>query len=108
MRPMPGLQIGGVAAYRPEVVVSLQAELLYVQEGWTETRADGGRRLAYVELPLLLTVTAPWKTAPQLIVGASASRELSKPGCGRCRTSPGRDSVNDTAGAVHIQGDPKE
>ena len=76
MSPMPGLQIGGVAAYRPQSVVSLQAELWYVQKGWTETRAGGGRRLTYLELPLLLTVTAPWKTAPQLIAGASASLEL--------------------------------
>ena len=76
IKPMLGLQIGGVAAYRPQSVVSLQAELWYVQKGWAETRAGGGRRLTYVELPLLLTVTAPWKTAPQLIAGASASLEL--------------------------------
>lgn len=76
MQPMPGLQIGGVAAYRSRSIVSLQAELWYVQKGWTETRAGGGRRLAYVELPLLLTVTAPWRTAPQLVAGASGSFEL--------------------------------
>jgi len=76
IKPMLGLQIGGVAAYRPQSVVSLQAELWYVQKGWAETRAGGGRRLTYLELPLLLTVTAPWKTAPQLIAGASASLEL--------------------------------
>jgi hypothetical protein len=75
-QPLPGLQIGGVAAYRSRSVLGLQAELWYVQKGWIETRAGGGRRLSYVELPLFLTLTAPWTTAPQLLVGASGSLEL--------------------------------
>ncbi len=75
-RPRAGLQIGGVVAYRSRSILSMQAELWYVQKGWTETQGGGGRRLTYVELPLLLTVTAPWKTAPQLLAGASASLEL--------------------------------
>jgi hypothetical protein len=74
--PRPGLQIGGVAAYRSRAIVSLQAELWYVQKGWTEPETGGGRRLTYVELPLFLTVTAPWTTAPQLLAGASGSLEL--------------------------------
>jgi hypothetical protein len=75
-QPMPGLQIGGVAAYRWHSLLGLQAELWYVQKGWIETRAGGGRRLSYVELPLFLTLTAPWTTAPQLLAGASGSFEL--------------------------------
>jgi hypothetical protein len=76
MQPMLGLQIGGGAAYRSSSVLSMQAELWYVQKGWTETRSGGGRRLTYVELPLFLTATAPWRTAPQLVAGASVSLEL--------------------------------
>ncbi|MDH3498211.1 MAG: PorT family protein [Gemmatimonadota bacterium] len=75
-RPRAGFQIGGVVAYRPRSILSMQAELWYVQKGWTETQGGGGRRLTYVELPLLLAVTPRWKTAPQLLVGASASLEL--------------------------------
>jgi len=75
-QPMPGLQVGGVLAYRLNSIVSLQTELWYVQKGWTENRADGGRRLSYVELPLLVRIAAPWKTAPQLLAGLSVSREL--------------------------------
>jgi hypothetical protein len=74
--PMPGLQMGGVAAYRLGSVISLQAELWYVQKGWNETLYGGGRRLSYLEMPLLVIVTAPWKTAPQLIAGASVGVEL--------------------------------
>jgi len=76
IKPMLGLQIGGVAAYRLSSILSLQAELWYVQKGWIETRAGGARRLSYVEIPLFLTATARWSTAPQLVVGASVSREL--------------------------------
>jgi len=75
-QPLPGLQIGVVAAYRPQSVLGLQAELWYVRKGWIETRAGGGRRLSYVELPLFLTLTGPWTTAPQLLAGASGSLEL--------------------------------
>lgn len=75
-QPMPGLQLGGVLAYRLTSILSLQSELWYVQKGWTETEANGGRRLTYVELPLLVAVTAPWNTAPQLIAGASLGLEL--------------------------------
>lgn len=76
MQPMPGLKIGGVLTYRPRSVVSLHTELWYVQKGWTEARPGAGRRLSYVELPVLLTVTAPWTTAPQLIAGVAGSLEL--------------------------------
>lgn len=75
-RPMLGPQIGGVAAYRLSPIFSLQAELWYVQKGWIETRAGGARRLAYVELPLFLTATAPWRTSPQLAMGVSVGREV--------------------------------
>lgn len=75
-RPRAGFQIGGVVTYPSHSVLSVQGELWYVQKGWTETQGGGGRRLTYAELPLLLTVTAPWKTAPQLLAGASASLEL--------------------------------
>jgi len=74
--PLAGLQIGGVAAYRLGSVLSLQAELWYVQKGWIETLGSGGRRLSYLEMPLLVVVTAPWKTAPQLLAGASVGIEL--------------------------------
>lgn len=76
MQPLPGLQAGGVLAWRPNAILGLQAELWLVQKGWTESRPGAGRRLTYVELPLLLTLTAPWRTAPQLVAGASASLEL--------------------------------
>jgi hypothetical protein len=74
--PIPGVQIGAVAAYQPHSVLGVQAELWYIQKGWIETPADGGRRLTYVELPVFVTLTVPWTTAPQLVAGVSGSLEL--------------------------------
>ena len=74
--PIVGLQVGGVAAYRMGSVFSLQAELWFVQKGWIETLGTGGRRLSYLEVPLLVIVSVPWKTAPQLLAGASVGVEL--------------------------------
>jgi hypothetical protein len=75
-QPLPGLQIGGFVAYAAGSILTPRAELWLVQKGFTETEAGGGRRLTYLELPLFLTVAAPWTTAPQLLVGASGSVEL--------------------------------
>ena len=75
-QPMPSIQVGGVLAYRPTSIFTLHTELWYLQKGWTETDAGGGRRLAYVELPLLMALTAPWNTAPQLLAGVSVGFEL--------------------------------
>lgn len=75
-QPMPGLQVGGFIAYAVGPILTPRAELWLVQKGFTETEAGGGRRLTYLELPLLLTVAPPWTTAPQLLVGVSGSLEL--------------------------------
>ena len=39
-------------------------------------RTGGGRKLTYLELPLLLGIRAPWKISPQLLVGPSLSYEV--------------------------------
>ncbi len=93
MQPMPGLQVGGVLAYETGSVLSLQAELWYVQKGWTETDAAGGRRLTYVELPLLVRIAAPWKTAPHVMTGLSVSLELA---CSVTGVDGGGVSCDDT------------
>jgi hypothetical protein len=74
--PKPGFRVGGVAAYEVSRILSLHAELAYVQKGWTEHNAGGGRRLTYLEVPVLLALRAPWTTAPELLAGPSVSFEL--------------------------------
>ena len=75
-QPIPGIQIGGVGAYHLSPILSLQAEVWFVQKAWTETQTGGGRRLSYLELPLLVALSAPWNTAPQLLAGLSLAFEL--------------------------------
>jgi hypothetical protein len=76
IEPRPGPVFGGVAAYRLNSVLSLQAELLVMQKGWAEFETGGDRKLTYLELPLLLGVGAPWTTSPHVLAGPSVGFEL--------------------------------
>jgi hypothetical protein len=75
--PRLGLQVGGVAAYNATPFLSVQTELWYVQKGWVESPSGGARRLGYLEIPLFVVGMAPWRTTPQVVAGASVSREVS-------------------------------
>ncbi len=68
--------LGAVAAYQLSSIVSLHAELLYSQKGWVEFQTGGGRRLSYLQLPVLFGLDAPWRTSPHLLVGPSIGFEL--------------------------------
>ncbi len=74
--PRLGPLFGGVVAYRLTGAISVQAELLYMQKGWTEFGTGGERKLTYLEVPILLGVGAPWTTSPHLLTGPSISYEL--------------------------------
>jgi hypothetical protein len=71
-----GLQVSGIVGHELNSVLSLQLELSYIQKGWAELETGGDRKLTYLELPLLLSINAPWTTSPHLLVGPSVSREL--------------------------------
>ena len=72
-----GLQFGGVVGYELNSILALQLELLFIEKGWKEQGTGGERKLTYLDLPLLLAISTPWKTSPQLLVGPSLSYELS-------------------------------
>jgi len=72
-----GFQIGGVIGYQLNPILSLQLEVSYLQKGWAEFETGGDRKLTYLELPLLLSINAPWTTSPHLLAGPSVSYELS-------------------------------
>ena len=71
-----GHQFGALVAYDLSSVFSMQLELSYTQKGWTEGQNDGGRRLTYLELPLLFAVNVPWTTSPHLLLGPTVSYEI--------------------------------
>jgi hypothetical protein len=72
----PGPVFSGILAYRPNAILSLQLELTFIQKGWAEPQTGGGRRLSYLEVPLLLSVNAPWTVSPHLLFGPSVSLEV--------------------------------
>ncbi len=74
--PRPTPLLGAMAAYELSSVVSLHAEVLYTHRGWAEFQTGGGRRLSYLQVPLLLGLSAPWRTPPHLLVGPSIGFEL--------------------------------
>jgi hypothetical protein len=74
--PLLGLQFGVIASHRLTRTVALRAEALYTRKGWTEFVTGGGRRLTYLEFPLMLEIRVPWKVSPHLLVGPSASLEI--------------------------------
>ncbi len=72
-----GLQIGGIVDYQLNSILSLELEVSYLQKGWAELETGGDRKLTYLELPLLLSINAPWTTSPHLLAGPAVSYELS-------------------------------
>ena len=76
IEPRPGLLVGGIAGYQLNSILTLQLELLYMQRGWAELETGGGRRLTYLEAPLLLGINVPWTTSPHLLAGPSVALEL--------------------------------
>ena len=71
-----GQRFGGLVGYDLSSVFSVQLELAYTSRGWPEGKSGGGRKLSYIQLPLLFVVRAPWKTSPHLLVGPAVSFEV--------------------------------
>lgn len=71
-----GLRLGGLLAYDLNSFLALQLEMSYASRGWTEGQNGTGRSLSYVQMPLVLMVSAPWKTSPHLLVGPAISYEV--------------------------------
>ena len=71
-----GQRLGGLFSYQLNSVFGVQLELAYARRGWTEGENGAGRKLSYLQLPLLFVLSAPWNTAPQLIVGPAMSYEV--------------------------------
>ncbi len=71
-----GPHIGGLVGYGINRFLSVQLEMSYAGRGWTEGENGAGRRLSYIQMPLLLIVSAPWNTSPHLLFGAAVSHEV--------------------------------
>jgi hypothetical protein len=70
------VQFGAMASSHLTRGLSVRAEALYSQKGWTEYNTGGGRRLTYIDLPLLIGIHAPWTVSPHLLFGPALSVEV--------------------------------
>jgi hypothetical protein len=65
-----------MVGYHINSVLSLQLEMSYASRGWTEGENGAGRRLSYIQMPLVLMVSAPWTTSPHFLFGPALSYEV--------------------------------
>jgi hypothetical protein len=95
-----GPRLGGLVGYEINSVLSVQLEMSYASRGWTEGENGAGRRLSYMQMPLVIMLSAPWKTSPHILLGPALSyevgcdvhgiAELGRVGCDDSRVEWGR------------------
>lgn len=71
-----GPRLGGLLEYHLNSFLSLQLEMSYASSGWTEGQNGAGRRLSYIQVPLVLVTSLPWKTSPHFLIGPAVSQEV--------------------------------
>jgi hypothetical protein len=71
-----GFHFGGVSQYELHRVVAVQLEARYTQKGWAEFHTGGGRKIEFLEFPLLLNVRLPTRLSPHLLFGPVVGFEL--------------------------------
>lgn len=71
-----GILAGGVFAYSFRPWLALQTEFLFTQKGWSGYDRQGGMRISYLELPILLRIQHPGRLRPHLLVGPSFALEV--------------------------------
>lgn len=72
----PGLIAGGTFAYRWRPWMAFQAELLFAQKGWGSAEGEGGLRVSYLEIPLLLRFQHSSSLQPHFLIGPSFALEV--------------------------------
>lgn len=72
----PGLLLGGTFAYRWRPWMSFQAEVLFSQKGWAAAEGEGGIRVSYVEVPILLRLQHSGFLQPHLLLGPTVGLEV--------------------------------
>lgn len=71
-----GLLAGAVLAYPVRSWLSLQTEVLFAQKGWSGFDREGGIRVSYLEVPVLLRLQNRGRFQPHLLVGPSFAWEI--------------------------------
>lgn len=72
----PGLLAGGTLAYHWRPWVGVQTELLFTQKGWAAAEGEGGMRMSYLEIPILLKLQHPSSLQPRILLGPTFGLEV--------------------------------
>jgi len=72
----PGLIAGGTFAYRWRPWMAFQAEVLFAQKGWGSAEGEGGLRVSYLEVPILLRLQHSSSLQPHFLIGPSFALEV--------------------------------
>jgi hypothetical protein len=72
----PGLILGGVFSYPLRSWMAIQAEILYAEKGWAAAEQEGGRRVSYLEVPILLRLQHSGRLLPHVLMGPSFGIEV--------------------------------
>jgi hypothetical protein len=71
-----GALVGGVLSYRIRPWLAIQPEVHFIQKGWASAEGEGGMRLTYLEVPILLRLEHPGGLKPHFMVGPSFGFEI--------------------------------
>ena len=72
----PGLLVGGIFAHELRPWLALQTEILFAQKGWTAAEREGGMRVSYIEVPILLRLQHSGRLQPHFLLGPSFGLEV--------------------------------
>jgi hypothetical protein len=74
--PRGGILAGGILGYSLRPWLAIQTELLFTQKGWGGYAREGGMRVSYLELPILLRLQHTGRLQPHLLAGPSLALEV--------------------------------
>ena len=72
----PGLIAGGTFGYWWRPWMAFQTEVLFTQKGWGSAEGEGGMRVSYLEVPLLLRLQHSSALQPHFLIGPTFAVEV--------------------------------
>lgn len=70
------LLAGGIFAYRLRPWIAVQTELQFARKGWAGAEEEGGIRISYLEVPILLRLQRSGPFLPHLLIGPTFAFEV--------------------------------
>ena len=68
--------VGGIFAFELRPWMAVQTEVQFVQKGWAAAEREGGVRMSYLEVPILLRLEHAGSLRPHLLIGPTLALEV--------------------------------